>query len=94
MTHAYQGVTVELVRRRHFPSNGARSACYARVKKLVAATISRVCASDQPPVSVLVKSFSPLVHRVVRSWLTFSASRFLNLVDPVGCMLLHSLIII
>jgi len=37
MAHAYQGVTVELVRRRHFASNGARSACYTRIKKLISA---------------------------------------------------------
>lgn len=36
MVFAYRGVTVGLLRRRFFPTPGARSACYARVQRLVA----------------------------------------------------------
>src|SRR4051794_30256334 len=35
MTHSYAGCTVQQVRRRFFPTAGARSACYARVHRLI-----------------------------------------------------------
>jgi len=37
MVFAYRGVTIAVLRRRFFPSPGARSACYARVQRLVEA---------------------------------------------------------
>src|ERR1700720_146871 len=35
--HDYGGVTAEILRERFFPSPGARSACYTRIGKLIAA---------------------------------------------------------
>jgi len=36
MVFAYRGLTIAVLRRRFFPTPGARSACYARVQRLVA----------------------------------------------------------